>query len=219
MQGSSKAAGAVHVYWAKLRPELKQRVAVHAAYVDALCTAAGVPEALSALKKMLDLFAAQHHHRPSPAQQPGHCPDADLASPASEGASRQAPTAPAGSSMGLEDPPQPHVPTQAPAPEVQSAVGRDCLQDVGQGTHLQPGFATGAEPPLGAVGLQHRMRRLEEGLRVDAEEGMRVEAEERRMALRGAQAACHQVLNAAAKARQAGVPHNVLQAMHQVTHL
>ena len=56
----------MHIAWAKLQPELKQHVAVHAAYVDALCMAAGVPEALSALKRMLDLFAAQRGQTPPP---------------------------------------------------------------------------------------------------------------------------------------------------------
>ena len=205
------------MYWAKLRPELKQHVAVHAAYVDALCMAAGVPEALGALRKMLDLFAAQHHHRASLGQQPGQLSGADRTCPAPEAASQWAAAAPDSSSMGREDLSQPRTSSQAPLPQVQSAVSRDYLQNTSQGTSLQPDYAMVAEPPVGAMGLQLRMRQLEAGSQVDVIKGSEAVVEEHGVALRAAQAACHQVLNAAAKARQAGVSHKVLQAMHQVT--
>ena len=76
-QGGRRQAGAVHIYWAKLDPALKQHVTVRAAYVAALCVSAGPHEALRALEDMLQLFAALHSSQPIAA--------ADAQHPASDG--------------------------------------------------------------------------------------------------------------------------------------
>ena len=184
----------MHVYWAKLKPELKQHVAVHAAYVDALCQAAGVPEALGALKKMLDLFAAQHRQG-ADHREPRQFQDIRPALSASLISLHRAPRVSDSSSMEPEGVPQPHA-------QVRRAASEDGLHNTKQG--MQPYRPTPAELGMPARGLQQ----LERGSHVDAEQSS--------VALRAAQAACHQVLNVAARARQAEVPQKVLQAMHQV---
>ena len=211
MQGSSKAAGAVHIVWAKLQSELKQRVAVHAAYVDALCMAAGVPEALSALKKMLDLFAAQHGQTASHMQQPGHFPDVPSAHPASVMRLLGPPVTSDSSSMGLEGSSQSSTPSPQPFLQSQEGVSEAYLQSSGREANLPPYNYIPAEPQLRPAGLPFQLSQLKRSAEL--------EVEQTSVALRAAQVACHQVLNAAAKARQTGVPQKVLQAMHQVTAL
>ena len=201
MQGSGKVPGAVHVYWAKVRPELKQHVAVHAAYVDALCQAAGVPEALSGLKKMLDLYAGQQrqaadHIEPRKSQGEG------LPLPAPLPSLHRAGRVSGSSSMELGASLQPHAQVQGAASEASS-------QHIERG--MQPYLATTAELGTPARGLQQALTQLERGSHADVEQSS--------VALRAAQAACHQVLNAAARARQTDVPQKVLRAMHQVTAL
>ena len=198
----------MHIAWAKLQPELKQHVAVHAAYVDALCMAAGVPEALNALKKMLDLYAAQHGQTVRHMQQPGHYPDVPSAHPASEIRLLEPPVMSDSSSMGHEGSSQTGAPSPQPFSHTQGGVSKAYLS-FEQGTRLPPHSVMAAEPQSAAAGVLFQLRQLERG--------SHLEAEQSNVALRAAQAACHQVLNAAAKARQSGVPHKVLQAMHQVT--
>ncbi len=197
----------MHIAWAKLQPELKQHVAVHAAYVDALCMAAGVPEALSALKRMLDLFAAQRGQTPRH-MQPEQFLEAPSAHPASEMRLLGPSVTPDSSSMGLEASSQPGAPSLQPSSQSHRGVSA-AYHSFERGTSLPPHGAMAAEPQSAPAGVPFQPRQLERASQLEVEQSS--------VALRAAQAACHQVLNAAAKVRQTSVPQKVLQAMHQVT--
>jgi len=189
VQGTGRTVGAVHTYWAKLHPELKQHVAVHAAHVDALCMSVGLPEALKALERMLDICAAQHSQDASQSQSE-QFPDLNGTLPASKSHSHQG-TLVSDDSKMFRDPFQSHR-------RGQQAVSQ--MQREGD-----------------TVGLENSEQ--SEGGREMLRWGSSVAAEESSVAHRAAQAACHQVLNTAAKAGLANVSNRVLQAMHQVTSL
>lgn len=189
VQGTGRTVGAVHTYWAKLHPELKQHVAVHAAHVDALCMSVGLPEALKALERMLDICAAQHSQDASQ-KQSEQSPDLDGTLLASKSHLHQG-TLASDNSKVLREPLQSHRVSQQAVSQMQrdgDTVSQDKSEQSEVGRDL-----------LGR--------------------GSIVVAEQSRVAHRAAQAACHQVLNTAAKAGLASVSKRVLQAMHQVTPL
>lgn len=182
-QGGRRQAGAVHIYWAKLDPALKQRVTVRAAYVAALCASAGPHEALRALEDMLQLFAALHSSKPIAA--------ADAQYPASDG-SFFAPQ-----DFVLEGSDVQH----SSSSETDAVLGTP-------GHSLQQGHASMGGSP------DHRPR----SSKARALSGSAAAtAEPARAAHRAAQAACQQVLSAAARAGLPDQAQGILQAMHQVT--
>ena len=179
-QGGRRQAGAVHIYWAKLDPALKQRVTVRAAYVAALCVSAGPHEALRALEDMLQLFAALHSSKPTAA--------ADAQYPASNGSL----FAPRDFVLEVSD--------------VQHSSSSET--DAVFGHSLQQGHASMGGSP------DHWPR----SSKARALSGSAAAtAEPTRAAHRAAQAACQQVLSAAARAGLPDQAQGILQAMHQVT--
>ena len=179
----------MHSYWAKLQPGLKQHVAVHAAHVDALCMSAGLPEAMKALERMLDICVAQHSQDASESQSE-QSPDLDGTLLAFKSHLHQG-TPVSDDSKMLREPFQSHRVSQQAVSQMQ----RD-----------------------GYTVSQEKSEQSEAGRELLGR-GSLVAAEQSRVAHRAAQAACHQVLNAAAKAGLASVSNRVLQAMHQVTSL
>ena len=182
-QGGRRQAGAVHIYWAKLDPALKQHVTVRAAYVAALCASAGPHEALRALQDMLQLYAALHSSQPIAA--------ADAQHPASDG--------------GLLAPQD--IILEGSVVQHSSSSETDAVLEAPshsqQQVHASMGGSQDYRPPSSKARV----------LRGSAA----ATAEPTRAAHRAAQAACQQVLSAAARAGMPDLAQGILQAMHQVT--
>jgi hypothetical protein len=181
-QGGRRQAGAVHVYWSKLDPALKQHVTVRAAHAAALCMCAGPQEALRALEGTLQLFAALHSSLPMSVAGAQH-PASDDSRSASHNQALEGPDVE--HKCSSESNAVSEAPSRSLRQEHTSIRGSLDDQPLGKARALSSSAAAAGEPTWAA----HR----------------------------AAQAACQQVLTAAARAGLPDLAQGILQAMHQVT--